>query len=231
VEPFHFYKMQSDKLKSQRSRLFCTFLNDTNIPVPHKTKRHITTAREAREQLTMINEKLENPNKNIADLPNIGLGLVKTTFKIPLIQEYYNQLVEDIKTRLFSTYEASEYKGCLFLIRNATSLNIKVAVTQIFRKYIKSPKRIKKNISELQYKFSAFSILRDRSWLQEQLFMMLNPQVTSDIFYEEFIYELGNKMEVPENEHFGLTSQYIKSHNFRSLSPPGNSSSRLIPSK
>jgi hypothetical protein len=205
---FYLKNFYSDKLKMQRSRLIYPLLKNTEPPVV-KPRPHITTAKEVREQLSKIRDKLESNDKDFAELPNIGLSLVKTTFKVPLIQEYYGQLVEDIQNRLFSNYEADEYNGSLFLIRNATPANIKVALVMIFNKLTKKNKNVWTNIEEIQYRFPAFSILENKEWLQEKLFFMLHPESTPDTFYSDFLQDLGTRMTV----------QLLKQNEIRSISP------------
>lgn len=192
--------MQSDSLKAKRSRLFCTLISDQDQPILKKRDTKVTTAKEVRDQLKILNKKIDNfEDRNIADLPNIGLNLVKTTHKLSLSQEYLNQLVEDIENRLLCTYESSEFNGSLFLIRNAKPENLKVALLLIFSKHTKKCKTLDKKITYLQFRFPAFSILQDKKWLRNQLRELFQPAKTSPRKYEIFIYFLGYMLEIQFN--------------------------------
>lgn len=172
-------------------------------------KRFIVTAQEARDRLKNIREDIENREENLAFIPNIGMNLVKTTQKAALGQEYFNQLIEDIKTRFFDCYEAEEYNDSLFLIRNATSENIKIAIIFIFNKLTKKFKSIQKKIDHLS-QLPAFSILRNKEWLTCELLHLLHPETTHEDDYSNFIYELGQRLRL----------EFEETNNMQSICPP-----------
>ena len=119
------------------------------------------------------------------------------------MQEYYNQLVEDLETRILNNYETSTYNESLFLLKNASPENIKVALVVIFNKNSNQHSTIKKRINDLKYKFPSFSMLKDRKWLEKKLNKLLRPQETSPDSYYAFLLQLGGKLQsqfVRENE-------------------------------
>lgn len=111
------------------------------------------------------------------------------------MKDYYSQLVEDIRERLLWNYEPSDYNESLFLLKNATPDNIKLALMTIFNNFSDQNASVKSRINELKHNLPAFSILKDQVWYTSKLSALLKPEITQSTVYFKFLFDLGKKLD------------------------------------